>query len=109
MDISHVHDDTFWDVIRLTKAPIIASHSNTRKLRDVPRNLDDKMLRAIKAKGGVVQLCLLGDYVKAIAQSPKREAALAKLVAWQAARFQGKLSQGEITDLLNKLQAVDDQ
>lgn len=109
VDISHVHDDTFWDVIRLTKAPIIASHSNTRKLRDVPRNLDDKMLRAIKAKGGVVQLCLLGDYVKAIAQSPKREAALAKLADRQAARFQGKLSQGEVTDLLNKLQAIDDQ
>jgi membrane dipeptidase len=109
VDISHVHDDTFWDVIRLTKAPIIASHSSSRKLRDVPRNLDDKMLRAIKAKGGVVQLCLLGDYIKAIAQSPQREAALAKLADRQAARFQGKLSQGEVTDLLNKLQAINDQ
>jgi membrane dipeptidase len=109
VDISHVHDDTFWDVIRLTKAPIIASHSNARKLRDVPRNLDDKMLRAIKAKGGVVQLGLLGDYVKAVAQSPQRQAALAKLTDRQAARFQGKLSQAEVTDLLNKLQAIDDQ
>jgi membrane dipeptidase len=109
VDISHVHDDTFWDVMRLTKAPIIASHSNARKLRDIPRNLDDKMLRAIKANRGVVQLCLLGDYIKAIAQSPQREAALAKLADRQAARFQGKLSQGEVTDLLNKLQAIDDQ
>jgi membrane dipeptidase len=109
VDISHVHDDTFWDVIRLTKAPIIASHSSSRKLRDLPRNLDDKMLRAIKANGGVVQLCLLGDYIKAIAQSPQREAALAKLADRQAARFQGKLSQAEVTDLLHKLQAIDDQ
>lgn len=67
------------------------------------------MLRAIKAKGGVVQLCLLGDYIKAIAQSPQRKAALAKLADRQAARFQGKLSQGEVTDLLSKLQAIDDQ
>jgi membrane dipeptidase len=109
VDISHVHDDTFWDVIRLTNAPIIASHSSSRKLRDSPRNLDDKMLRAIKANGGVVQLCLLGDYIKAIAQSPQREAALASLADRQAARFQGKLSPGEVTDLLNKLQAIDDQ
>lgn len=109
VDISHVHDDTFWDVIHLTKAPIIASHSSARKLRDIPRNMDDNMLRAIKAKGGVVQLCLLGDYIKAIAQSPKREAALAKLADKRAAWLQGKLNQDEVTDLLKKLQAINDQ
>lgn len=109
VDISHVHDDTFWDVIHLTKAPIIASHSSARKLRDVPRNMDDNMLRAIKAKGGVVQLCLLGDYIKAIVQSPKREAALAKLADQRAAWLQGKLNQDEVTDLLKKLQAINDQ
>ena len=109
VDISHVHDDTFWDVIHLTKAPIIASHSSARKLRDTPRNLDDNMLRAIKANEGVVQLCLLGDYIKAIAQSPLREAALAKLADKRAAWLQGKLNQDEVTDLLKKLQAINDQ
>lgn len=109
VDVSHVHDNTFWDVIRLSKAPVIASHSNARKVRDVPRNLDDNMLRAIKAKGGVVQLCLLGDYIKAIPQNPKRAAALAKLADKQAAWLQGKLNQDEVTDLLKKLQAINDQ
>lgn len=109
IDVSHVHDDTFWDVIRLSKAPIIASHSNARKVRDVPRNMDDNMLRAIKAKGGVVQLCLLGDYIKAIPKNPERTAALAQLANQQAAWFQGKLNQAEVNDLLKKLQAIDDQ
>jgi membrane dipeptidase len=109
VDVSHVHDDTFWDVIRLSKAPIIASHSNARKVRDVPRNLNDNMLRAIKAKGGVVQLCLLGDYIKAIPKNPKRTVALAQLAKQQAAWFQGKLNQAEVNDLLKKLQAIDDQ
>ncbi|MBD3886760.1 dipeptidase [Phormidium tenue FACHB-886] len=109
VDISHVHDDTFWDVIHLTKAPIIASHSSARKLRDTPRNMDDNMLRAIKANGGVVQLCLLGNYIKAIAQNPLREAALAQLADKRAARLQGRLNQDEVTDLLQRLQAINDQ
>lgn len=109
VDISHVDDDTFWDVIHLTKAPIIASHSSARKLRDIPRNMDDNMLRAIKANGGVVQLCLLGDYIKAIPQNPQRKAALAQLADKQAAWLQGKLNQDEVTDLLKKLQAINDQ
>lgn len=109
VDVSHANDDTFWDVIRLSKAPIIASHSNARQVRDVPRNMDDNMLRAIKAKGGVVQLCLLGDYIKAIPKNPQRTAALAQLSEQQAAWFQGKLNQAEVNDLLKKLQAIDDQ
>lgn len=67
------------------------------------------MLKAIKAKGGVVQLCLLGDYIKAIPQNPKRKAALAQLADQQSAWFQGKLNQSEITGLLKKLQAINDQ
>ena len=47
VDVSHVHDDTFWDVIALSKAPIIASHSSTRAIQDHPRNLSDEMLKAI--------------------------------------------------------------
>ncbi|MEM9005258.1 MAG: dipeptidase [Cyanobacteria bacterium P01_F01_bin.86] len=109
VDVSHVHDDTFWDVMRLTQAPIIASHSSARTVRDVPRNMDDTMLRAIKANGGVVQLCLLGDYIKAIAQSPEREAALAALAEEQAAWFRGDLSDVEVADLLAQYRAINAQ
>jgi membrane dipeptidase len=56
VDISHVADKTFWDVIAITKAPVIASHSSARALVDAPRNMTDDMLRAVAKNGGVVQV-----------------------------------------------------
>ena len=106
IDISHVHDDTFWDVIKLTKAPIIASHSSASALRDVPRNMNDDMLRAIKENGGVVQLCLLGDYIKEIEQSPERETALASLSAERAAWQRGELNSEEIKAFFAKYREI---
>jgi membrane dipeptidase len=76
VDISHVHDDTFWDVIAVTRAPVIASHSSAFALRDHPRNMNDEMLKAVKRNGGVVQLCLLSDYIKKVPPNPEREEAL---------------------------------
>jgi len=69
IDVSHVSDDTFYDVIKLSKAPIIASHSGTRALCDVPRNMTDDMLRALAQNGGVIQIVfysgfLSDDYAK---------------------------------------------
>ena len=96
VDISHVHDETFWDVIKLTKAPVIASHSSARALRDVPRNMSDEMLKAIKENGGVVQVCFLDDFIKEMEQSPEREAALEELKEERAAWVRGELSQVEI-------------
>jgi len=54
IDVSHVHDETFWDVIRITDSPIVASHSCCRALSDHHRNLSDKMLKALAKNGGVV-------------------------------------------------------
>ena len=79
VDISHIHDETFRDVIELTKAPIITFHSSFRFLRDLPRNMDDKMLKAISENGGVVQICLLGDYIKKVEQTAERTMALDEL------------------------------
>src|SRR5580704_17313656 len=56
VDISHVADKTFWDVIATTKAPVIASHSSARALCNAPRNMTDDMLRAVAKNGGVVQV-----------------------------------------------------
>ena len=56
VDISHVADKTFWDVIATTKAPVIASHSSARALVDAPRNMTNDMLRAVAKNGGVVQV-----------------------------------------------------
>lgn len=57
VDVSHVSDQTFWDIIHTSSKPIIATHSGCRAIADVPRNLDDEMIRAIAKGGGVV--CVL--------------------------------------------------
>ena len=75
VDVSHVSDSTFYDVVRLSKVPVIASHSGAKAICDHPRNLTDDMLKALAKNGGVVQLNLLSDYVKTIPPSPEREAA----------------------------------
>ena len=64
VDVSHVSRDTFYDALVLSKAPVIASHSGCRALCDVHRDLDDYQLRAIKEKGGVMQLVACKGYVK---------------------------------------------
>ena len=63
VDVSHVSDETFWDVIGATRAPVIASHSNCRAIADHPRNLSDEMLRAVAANDGVVMVNFFSCYV----------------------------------------------
>ena len=54
LDVSHLNEAGFWDIIRMAGGPVVASHSNCRALCDVPRNLTDDQLRAIRDTGGVV-------------------------------------------------------
>jgi membrane dipeptidase len=56
VDISHTSDNTFRDVLSVSQAPVFASHSSCRALCDAPRNLSDEMIRALAAKGGVIQI-----------------------------------------------------
>jgi len=56
VDISHVSDKTFADVLEISKAPVFASHSDCRAICDAPRNISDDMIRALGAKGGVIQI-----------------------------------------------------
>jgi membrane dipeptidase len=56
VDVSHVADSTFWDVLQTTHAPIIASHSSARALTDSPRNLTDEQLRAIATNNGIAMV-----------------------------------------------------
>jgi membrane dipeptidase len=86
VDISHVADKTFYDVIAATKSPVIASHSSSRALVNAPRNMTDDMLRAVAQNGGVVQVNFFSgfldeDYRKALeAQSKDQAAAIKKYV-----------------------------
>jgi membrane dipeptidase len=72
VDISHASDKCVLDAIAASKAPIIASHSSSRALVDVPRNLPDDQLRAIAADGGVVQAVAYKEFLK---NDPERAAA----------------------------------
>ena len=63
VDISHVADKTFWDVIEVTKAPVIASHSSARALTNHSRNMTDDMLRAVAKNGGVVQVNFYNAFI----------------------------------------------
>ena len=64
VDVSHISDKSFYDVIALSQAPVIASHSCARALCDNRRNMTDDMLQALAKNGGVIQMCFLSAYVK---------------------------------------------
>ena len=81
LDQSHASDQVLDQMLELSTAPIIASHSGCKAIFDHPRNLDDDRLKALAAKGGVIQMNAFGAYLKALPQSPERRAALAKLAA----------------------------
>jgi len=106
VDISHVHDDLFWDVIALAKAPVIASHSSARALCDHARNMNDEMLQAVKKNGGVVQLCLLGNYIKTMPQNPERETAISPLREKLRAARRGELGDEEAKKVWEEFQAI---
>ena len=56
VDISHVSDETFYDALEVSKAPLFASHSSCRAICDAPRNMTDQMIKDLATKGGVVQI-----------------------------------------------------
>jgi len=64
VDVSHISKKSMLDVVKLSKAPVIASHSSCRALCDVSRNMDDEQLLALKKNGGVMQTVALGSFVK---------------------------------------------
>ncbi|SDM77952.1 dipeptidase [Siphonobacter aquaeclarae] len=79
IDISHVSDSTVWDLIKRSKAPIVATHSDAWALCQHPRNLNDNLLKEIAKKGGVVQLNLLSSYIITAPANPERDAAVAEI------------------------------
>ena len=77
VDISHVADKTFWDALAVSRAPMLASHSSCRALSDHPRNMTDEMIKALAAKGGVIQINYLDGFIdNDLAQYNKKRQAL---------------------------------
>jgi membrane dipeptidase len=79
IDVSHISDEAFYDVLETSAVPVMASHSCSRAICDNPRNLDDDMLRALAKNNGVIQMCILSDYVKTPAPNAERDSAFAAL------------------------------
>ena len=76
VDVSHISDEAFNDVIRISVAPVIASHSSCRALCSSPRNLTDDMLHSLKSNGGVIQICILSSYIRTPEPNPEMDARL---------------------------------
>jgi membrane dipeptidase len=77
IDLSHPSKGANLEALRLSKAPVIASHSAVRALADSSRNMDDEQLLALKKNGGVIQIVAFPAYLKAA--SPEASAAITKL------------------------------
>ncbi len=63
IDVSHISDEAFWDIMQITEGPVIASHSNSRAVCNVSRNLTDEMFSAICSTGGVAGINLYADFL----------------------------------------------
>jgi membrane dipeptidase len=130
IDVSHPSKESMMQIVELSKAPIIASHSAVRALCDHSRNLDDEQLLALKENGGVIQVVGFSSYVKTPPPaSAERTEALAKLreefglPAAGAGRGRGvgaaagrggrggfaQLSDEQRAELMKRMQAIDQQ
>ncbi|MBV9760374.1 MAG: dipeptidase [Acidobacteriaceae bacterium] len=76
VDISHVSDKTFYDALETSRAPLIASHSAARAVTNVPRNMTDDMIKALAAKGGVIQINIYCSFISQKAADAAHAAAL---------------------------------
>ena len=81
LDASHASDGVLDDMLALSKAPIILSHSGVKAIYNHPRNIDDAHLKALAAHGGVIQINAYSAYMIDQPHIPERDAAMGKLMA----------------------------
>ena len=79
VDVSHISDKAFYDVLEVSEAPVIASHSCARAICDRPRNLTDDMLKKLAENGGVIQVCFVSSFIKPSDPYPERDSAMQAL------------------------------
>ena len=77
VDVSHVSDETFWDVLEVSEAPVVASHSSCRDLSNHPRNMNDEMIRGLAKQGGVIQITFVDQFLD-VEHHAAREASIEK-------------------------------
>jgi membrane dipeptidase len=101
VDVSHVSDPTFWDIVNTSTEPVIATHSGCRAIANVPRNLTDEMIVALAKTGGVVNVIFYPEHLEPGWSEKKKEvdAEIAPLVQ--------RASEEEKGDVVHKKMARD--
>jgi membrane dipeptidase len=79
IDCSHISDKTFFDVVEISTAPVIASHSACDGINEHGRNFSDEMLLALKENGGSIQLIPLASFIRQTPENPEADRAMAEL------------------------------
>lgn len=98
VDISHVSDQTFWDALEASKAPVIASHSSVRALASHKRNMTDEMIRAAAERGGVIHINYYNTFIDDDYAERSRE--------WESANPNAGKQEGSGTRTRAKLAAI---
>jgi membrane dipeptidase len=101
VDVSHVSDKTFWDIVNTSTKPVVATHSACRALADVPRNLTDDMIRALAHTGGVVNVIFYPEHIE------PGWSELKKKVDVEIAPLVQQASEAELGDAVHKKLARD--
>ncbi len=82
LDGSHAHDKAVYDMIALSRTPLILSHTGVKAVYDHPRNIDDELLKRLAETGGVIQINAFSGYLEELVQSPERLDAIAQIETW---------------------------
>ena len=98
VDVSHVSDPTFWDIVNTSGKPVVATHSGCRAIADVPRNLTDEMIRALAKTGGVVNVIFYPEHLEPGWSEKKNQvdAAIAAKVERASAAEKGDVAQKKL-------------
>ena len=104
-DASHSSDQVLDDLLALSTTPVLLTHSGCKAVYDHPRNIDDDHLKALAAKGGVIQMNAYGAYLRAVKPNPERQKALMALFGEM--REGAKLTEEKRNALLAKRKEID--
>ncbi|QUN06063.1 dipeptidase [Shewanella yunxiaonensis] len=107
LDGSHAGDATVKDMIRLSKTPIMLSHSGSKAVYAHPRNVDDDLLKALAASGGVIQMNAYSAYLKQLPENPQRKEAFKELMAMMDKAENGDMSAKEFEQMQAKRRQIE--
>ncbi len=106
VDVSHVSDQAFYDTLKATTRPVIASHSSCRALSDVPRNMSDDMIRALARNGGVISINFGPGFLNA-RDAEATTAKIGKLAATEPALTGRALDEFAAADYVREFSQMD--